>query len=86
MERWSWIAAIAAVILPILSAVIMLWSDVQTMKKTKLEYRELAQFQLEVTGKLSTIDESIRGLDSTIERLLQERRVAYEQTHGSDRG
>ena len=79
MKVTSLLVAIASAILPMLGAMIMLWSDVQTMKKTKLEYRELAEFRTEVTGKLSTINESIKGLDSSVGRLLDERRITYEQ-------
>lgn len=79
MKVTSLLVAIASAILPMLGAMIMLWSDVQTMKKTKLEYRELAEFRTEVTGKLSTINESIKGLDGSVGRLLDERRIAYEQ-------
>ena len=79
MKVTSLLVAIASAILPMLGAMIMLWSDVQTMKKTKLEYRELAEFRTEVTGKLSTINESIKGLDGSVGRLLDERRITYEQ-------
>lgn len=71
--------SIIAVMLPMLGAIVLMWSDVQTMKETKLEYRELAEFRTEVTGKLSCIDQSIKGLDESVNRLLDERRIAYAQ-------
>lgn len=79
MKLTTLLVAIATAILPMLGAMILMWSDVQTMKKTKLEYRELADFRTEVTGKLSTINESIKGLDRSVSRLLDERKIDYEQ-------
>ena len=79
MKLTTLLVAIATAILPMLGAMILMWSDVQTMKKTKLECRELADFRTEVTGELSTINESIKGLDRSVSRLLDERRIAYEQ-------
>jgi len=78
------LVTIITTILPILAVLVVLWSDVQTIKKTKLEYRELADFRTEVTGKLSCIDQSIKGLDESVNRLLDERRLAYEQAISSN--
>ena len=51
MKITSLIATIAALVLPIIAALIVLWSDVQTIKYTKVDYREVAELKTSVTGQ-----------------------------------
>ena len=77
MKITSLIATIAALILPIIAALIVLWSDVQTIKCTKVDYREMAELKTSVTGQLSKNTEAIENLNRLINELLKERREAY---------
>ena len=77
MKITSLIATIAALVLPIIAALIVLWSDVQTIKYTKVDYREVAELKTSVTGQLSKNTEAIENLNRLISELLRERREAY---------
>lgn len=77
MKITSLIATIAALVLPIIAALIVLWSDVQTIKQTKVDYREMAELKTSVTGQLSKNTEAIENLNRLINELLKERREAY---------
>lgn len=84
MRRTDLILSIGTAILPIIGALIFLWSDVQTMKETKVNYREIAELKTEVKSQLSTINESIKGLDASVNRLMDERRIKYEKEVSSN--
>ena len=56
--------------LPIIGALIFLWSDVQTMKATKADYRELAELKTQMVGQLSKNTEAINNLNSLIKQLI----------------
>ena len=77
MKITSLIATIAALVLPVIAALIVLWSDVQTIKYTKVDYREMAELKTSVTGQLSKNTEAIENLNRLINELLKERREAY---------
>lgn len=77
MKITSLITTLAALVLPIISALIVLWSDVQTIKYTKVDYREMAELKTSVTGQLSKNTEAIENLNRLINELLKERREAY---------
>jgi len=77
MKITSLIATIATLVLPIIAALIVLWSDVQTIKYTKVDYREVAELKTSVTGQLSKNTEAIENLNRLISELLKERREAY---------
>ena len=77
MKITSLIATITSLVLPIITALIVLWSDVQTIKYTKVDYREMAELKTSVTGQLSKNTEAIENLNRLISELLRERREAY---------
>jgi len=77
MKITSLIATITSLVLPIITALIVLWSDVQTIKYTKVDYREMAELKTSVTGQLSKNTEAIENLNRLINELLKERREAY---------
>ena len=77
MKITSLIATIAALVLPIIAALIVLWSDVQTIKYTKVDYREVAELKISVTGQLSKNTEAIENLNRLINEMLKERRESY---------
>jgi hypothetical protein len=77
MKITSLIATITSLVLPIITALIVLWSDVQTIKYTKVDYREMAELKTSVTGQLSKNTEAIENLNRLISELLKERREAY---------
>ena len=74
MKITQLIVALGTAILPVLGALIFLWSDVQTMKQTKVDYREVAELKTEITGQLSKNTEAIESLNRLISKLLDERR------------
>lgn len=74
MERWAVFATIGTAILPTIGALIFLWSDVQTMKQTKIDYREVAELRTEVTKQLTKNTEAIENLNKLIRMFIEERR------------
>ena len=78
MRRIEIIIAIFVSVLPIVSALLVLWSDVQAIKVTKAEYREVAELKIECSKQLSRNTEAIENLNRLISRLLNERRIDYE--------
>ena len=73
---------IVSLALPIIGVLIVLWSDVQTIKVTKADYREVSVLETKLTGQLSKNTEAIENLNKLIERLLDERRKYVEEKTG----
>lgn len=73
---------IVSLALPIIGVLIVLWSDVQTIKVTKADYREVSVLETKLTGQLSKNTEAIENLNKLIERLLDERRKYAEEKTG----
>ena len=84
MNRLGIIVSIGTAIIPIIGALMFLWSDVQTMKQTKVDYREIAELKTEVTGQLSKNTEAIENLNRLIGRLLDERKEGYGKALSSN--
>lgn len=74
MKKIETYIAILAMILPIIGCLILLWSDVQTIKVTKADYREVAELKTEMIGQLSKNTEAIENLNKLINRMLEDRR------------
>ena len=74
MRRTDLFISIGTAILPIIGALIFLWSDVQTMKQTKIDYREVAELRTEVTKQLTKNTEAIENLNKLISMFIEERR------------
>ena len=83
MERFGVLASIGTAILPIIGALIFLWSDVQTMKETKVDYREVAELKVEMIGTLSKNTEAIEGLNKILDRFLNERSQRVKEASGN---
>lgn len=67
VTMWS---ALIATVLPIIFALVVLYSDVQSIKGSKADYRELAEMRLITTEQLSKNTEAINNLNRTNERIL----------------
>ena len=74
MNKLETYLSILAMVLPIIGCVILLWSDVQTIKVTKADYREVAELKTEMIGQLSKNTEAIDNLNQLIKMMLEERR------------
>ena len=77
MKKLETYLAIAAMALPIIGCMILLWSDVQTIKVTKADYREVAELKTEMIGQLAKNTEAIDNLNKLIKMLLEEREVSH---------
>ena len=74
---------IVSLALPIIGTLIVLWSDVQTIKVTKADYREVSGLETKLTGQLSKNTEAIENLNRLLERLLVERRDYVKEKTGN---
>lgn len=70
MKKVETYLAILAMALPIIGCMILLWSDVQTIKVTKADYREVAELKTQMVGQLSKNTEAINHLNSLIKQLI----------------
>lgn len=77
MKKVETYLAIVAMALPIIGCMILLWSDVQAIKVTKADYRELAELKTEMIGQLAKNTEAIDNLNKLIKMLLEEREVSH---------
>lgn len=62
--------ALFAAVLPIILALIVLYADVQYLKGTKADYREVSELRVHMTEQLSKNTEAINNLNRTSERIL----------------
>ena len=79
MQKALPLSLIVSLALPIVGILIVLWSDVQTLKATKADYRELAKLETNVMGQLSKNTEAIENLNRVLERYLNERSTHEQQ-------
>jgi len=61
-HQWTACGVISAFLVPIMAAVIMMYSDVETMKITKAEIREVSELRLEYTKQMTKNTAAIEGL------------------------
>lgn len=71
MGRLAVITSIVAALLPIVGVLIILWSDVQVIKISKIDYREVAELKVNMIGTLSKNTEAIENLNKLIDSLLK---------------
>jgi hypothetical protein len=65
----GWFAAMTALLIPILTSIILLFSDVQTIKATKAEKKEVAEIRLEFSKQLVRNTTAIEALNDTLKEL-----------------
>jgi hypothetical protein len=65
----GWFAAVTALLIPILTSIILLFSDVQTIKATKAEKKEVAEIRLEFSKQLVRNTTAIEALNDTLKEL-----------------
>jgi hypothetical protein len=75
MKKLETYLSILGMALPIIGCMILLWSDVQTIKVTKADYREVAELKTEMIGQLAKNTEAIDNLNQLIKMMLEERRA-----------
>jgi len=83
MEKWAVFATVASAVLPVIAVLVILWSDVQTMKETKVDYREVAELKVEMIGTLSKNTEAIEGLNKILDQFLNERSKYGKEASGN---
>jgi hypothetical protein len=65
----GWFAAVTALLIPVLTSIILLFSDVQTIKATKAEKKEVAEIRLEFSKQLVKNTTAIEALNDTLKEL-----------------
>lgn len=79
----AWTGCALVVVMPIVSALVILYSDVNTLKFTKAETKEVAALQLKFTEQMTRNTAAIENLNET---LRDWKEVTYEQQERSNRG
>lgn len=83
MKHINSILTVGVALLPVLSALIILWSDVQTIKATKVDFKEMTKFKVVITESLSKNTEAINSLNKLVEILIDERGNYVQQTRSN---
>lgn len=65
----TWVGVLVAVVLPFVAALVILYSDVQTLKVTKAEQREVLELKVEFTKQMSRNTVAIENLNDTLKVL-----------------
>lgn len=67
----SILGAIVALLVPICSALIIMYSDVQQLKETKATRLEVNEVKAELGKQMALNTQAIQNLDSTLSRLTE---------------
>jgi len=79
----AWISCAIAVIFPIVASMVMLYSDVQSLKVTKVEQTEMTDLKINFATQMTRNTSAIENLNETLKGLGD--RLNEQQTR-SDRG
>ena len=61
-KQWAACGVVSTILLPIMASVIMLYSDVNTMKETKADTGDLSEIRLEYTKQMTKNTAAIENL------------------------
>jgi len=65
----QWAGIIVALFLPIVAALVILYSDVQSLKVTKAEQREVLELKVDFTKQMTRNTTAIENLNETLKVL-----------------
>lgn len=67
----GWAAVIAALVIPIVTALVILYSDVQSLKISKANARTVSKLRIEVTKQMTRNTVAIESLDETLKEFIR---------------
>jgi hypothetical protein len=62
----AWLSCFLAALLPTTAALVILYSDVQTLKMTKADTKEMLELKVEMTRQLTRNTTAIENLNETL--------------------
>lgn len=77
------LAAVVAVLVPVATALIFMYSDVQKLKETKADKLEVAEVSAELSKQLALNTQTIEKLDTTLAKFID---YIHEVRKGDNNG
>jgi len=65
----AWAAVVCAALIPIVTALIIIYSDVQTLKVTKANTKEVLELKVDFTKQMTRNTTAIENLNETLKEL-----------------
>jgi len=65
----TWAGVLVAALLPVVAALVILYSDVQSLKVTKAEQREVLELKVDFTKQMTRNTTAIENLNETLKTL-----------------
>jgi F0F1-type ATP synthase membrane subunit a len=76
----AWMSCFVAVLLPILSVLVLLYSDVQSLKHTKADKQCMMDLKVEVTQQMTKNTSAIEALNETLKLLREDLHEQQERS------
>jgi F0F1-type ATP synthase membrane subunit a len=76
----AWMSCFVAVLLPILSVLVLLYSDVQSLKHTKADNQCMMDLKVEVTQQMTKNTSAIEALNKTLKLLREDLHEQQERS------
>lgn len=68
-DKATWAGVVVAVLVPIVASLVILHSDVQSLKVTKAEQREVLELKVEFTKQMTRNTVAIENLNETLKQI-----------------
>lgn len=82
----SWLTCILAIVIPILGFLVMLHTDMQTLRETKADCKEVSELKLDISLQLVRNTTAIENLNSLLRDIKGDTYVKQEcSNRGRDR-
>ena len=65
-DKATWVGVLVAILLPIVASLVVIYSDVQTLKVTKAEQREVLELKVQFTEQMTRNTVAIENLNETL--------------------
>ena len=68
----AWFSCLSAIILPVVASLILLYSDVQSIKETKASNRDMMELKVQFTEQMTKNTSAIEALNETLKLIREE--------------
>jgi ABC-type transport system involved in cytochrome bd biosynthesis fused ATPase/permease subunit len=68
----AWFSCITAIILPIIASLVLLYSDVQSIKVTKASNQDMMELKVQFTEQMTKNTSAIEALNETLKLIREE--------------
>jgi ABC-type transport system involved in cytochrome bd biosynthesis fused ATPase/permease subunit len=68
----AWFSCITAIVLPIIASLVLLYSDVQSIKVTKASNQDMMELKVQFTEQMTKNTSAIEALNETLKLIREE--------------